>query len=406
MALTVLAAVLASRPAWSQAESAAPADQPVAVEGTTGAPVVEAVPAEEEKAAEPAAEAAVAATPPAEGSSSAEAGAEVGASPDIALEAAAPAAKPAVWRNSLFVYENAMSAYSFDKSAELTYNPYYVMSYRFAPRFYLYKGLSMRLDWTLEQELTNSDSTTKKHELFWSDLSVDFVWGAAATIPKADIAFTPKIGFTLPASKASQARTLYLAIAPGFDFLKTFDVLGGITLQWAFRYTKYFNKYTGSVSEDPSIECPGVQASCPYYTLGPRNPSHQISNSFLLEVRPTMALYIDLSIAIYNRILYPVSDTSVEVSGGTYDVDAWGGNTNHSGLIRYTFEIGYDVAPFMTIALGADTYNTMLAPNSKYYAPFFNRNTNLYLDFVLYPEVIVSNLAKKGKAGKLEKQFY
>jgi hypothetical protein len=196
-----------------------------------------------------------------------------------------------------------------------------------------------------------------------------------------------------------------MAIGPGFDFLKSFDVAGGITLQWAFRYTKYFNKYTGPVSEDPLLECPGTQASCPYYGLGPRNPSHTFSNAFLLEIRPIDALYFAIQVAVINRLLYENSDTTVDILGGSYTVQESSKNTDHQGLMQYVVEVGYDVLPFMTIGLGSSTYNPMLAPNSQYYAPFFNRYTNIYLDFVVYPEVIVSNLSK-GRKTKAKKDYF
>jgi hypothetical protein len=325
---------------------------------------------------------------------------------EATLEAEVDEPKPAIWRNTLFIYENFVSAYTFDRSAELTYNPYYGMSYRFVPRIYLYEGMSLRLDWALEQEITNSDTTTKKNEIWWSDVYVDWVWGGAAKIPGIDVLFTPKVRFTLPASKSSQARTLYTAIGPGFDFLKTFDVLGGITLQYAFRYTKYFNKYTGAISEDPLVECGGSQRTCPYYALGPRNPSHLFSNSFYIDFSPTEKLHIAMQVAVVNRLLYEATSSEVDIMGGSYEVKESSHNTNHQGLMRYIFEIAYDVQPFLSIALGSDTYNPMLAPDSTYYPPFFNRYTNLYLDFVFYPEVLVTNIVTGKKASELEKSLH
>jgi hypothetical protein len=414
-ALVALALAVVARPALAQDEPA-PEEAPAAgaAFAPAGAPPEE--PADEETAEPEEAEEAAAApaieaaypeedegAPAAGGAVTAEAGA--GAATEATLEAEAAPPKKAIWRNTLFVYENAVSAYSFSKEAELTYNPYYAMSYAFMPRFYLYKGMSLRLSWSFEQELTNSDSTTKKHEVYWSDVNVDWVWGGAATIPGVDVMFTPKVRFTLPASKGSQARTLYVALGPGFDFLKTFDVLGGITLQWAFRYTKYFNKYSGPVSEESILECPGTQASCPYYGLGPRNPSHAFTNAFLLEIRPIDKLYLAIQVAVINRLLYKNSETEVDVLGGSYEVQESGKNSNHQGLMQYVFELGYDVLPFMTIGLGANTYNPMLAPNSEYYAPFFNRYTTIYLDFVIYPEVIVANLVE-GRKKTLQKDYY
>jgi hypothetical protein len=410
----LLAAALLAGPVSAQTDEAAP--EGGAAFAPADAPAEPAGEADEEgDEAEAGAPAGAAAAPasladtdyPDEGGEAAggEAGAG-GAATEATLEAeAGPPRKPSVWRNTLFIYENAVSAYSFSKEAELTYNPYYAMSYRFVPRFYLYEGMSLRLDWSFEQELTNSDFTNKKHEVFWSDVAVDWVWGGAATIPGIDVLFTPKVRFTLPASKQSQARTLYVALGPGFDFLKTFDVLGGITLQWAFRYTKYFNKYSGAVSEDPLLECPGTQASCPYYGLGPRNPSHSFSNAFLLEVRPIDKLYIAVQVAIINQLLYKNTEKTVDILGGTYTVEESSQNTDHKGLMQYVVEIGYDVLPFMSIGLGSNTYNPMLSPRSEYYAPFFNRYTNVYLDFTIYPEVIVTNLAK-GRKKTLEKDYF
>ncbi|MBW2263521.1 MAG: hypothetical protein JRG91_16290, partial [Deltaproteobacteria bacterium] len=253
-ALVALVVALAAHPAPAQDEPAEAEDE----SPSAGAAFAPAEPAEEEAsgAEEPAEEPAAGAAAPAASAIEADypdegAGAEGGAvEAEATLEAEAAPVKKAVWRNTLFIYENAVSAYSFSKEAQLSYNPYYAMSYSFIPRFYLYKGMSLRLSWSFEQELTNSDMTTKKHEVYWSDVAIDWVWGGAAMIPGVDVMFTPKVRFTLPASKGSQARTLYIALGPGFDFLKTFDVLGGITLQWAFRYTKYFNKYSGAVSED------------------------------------------------------------------------------------------------------------------------------------------------------------
>lgn len=423
-ALVVLAMALAAHPALAQDEEAG--EDPSA--GAAFAPGEEAPDAEPEEAGEaaveeaveeaeePAAEEAPVEEPPAEEPPAAEepppsaaAGAaveaEAGAGAEATLEAEAAPKKKAIWRNTLFIYENAVSAYSFDKDAELTYNPYYAMSYSFIPRFYLYKGMSLRVNWAFEQELTNSDTTTKKHEVYWTDVNVDWVWGGAATIPGVDVMFTPKLRVTLPASKASQARTLYVALGPGFDFLKSFDVLGGITLQWAFRYTKYFNKYSGPVSEEPLLECPGSQAKCPYYALGNRNPSHAFTNAFLIEIRPIDSLYLAVQVAVINRLLYKNTEATVDIIGGSYEVRESSQNSNHSGLMQYVFEIGYDVLPFMSIGLGSNTYNPMLAPKSEYYAPFFNRYTTLYLDFVFYPEVLITNLVE-GRKRTLEKDYF
>jgi hypothetical protein len=322
--------------------------------------------------------------------------APAGAEGGVDLEADVKPAKRSPFRNSYFLYENTFSAYSLKKDAQLTYNPYYAMSYSFRPRYYVWKDLYVGLRWDLEQELTDADATTKYRQVIWSDVLLDLAWTTAYTIPTVDIIFTPKIRVELPASLQSQARTLYLSLGPGFNLTRIFDVWGGIVLQYAFRYTKYFNKYTSTLSEEPLLECP-EKGACRYDVIGPQNPSMRVTNDFYLEIRPTTKFFIDALVEVRNYILYPVPDAEYETVTGTETVGSSG--KRHSGYMWYIFELGYDILPFFTVAVGSSTYNPMLNPESEYYPPFFNRYTNLYLDFAIDLDGAI-NAIIKGKRGK------
>ncbi len=320
-----------------------------------------------------------------------------GGDSDVTLEADAKPKKQSSFRNSYFLYENVFSAYSLKKDADLTYNPYYAMSYSIRPRYYLWKGLYLGLRWDLEQELTDSDSTTKKRQVMWSDVIIDLNWSNAYKIPAIDFIINPKIRIALPASLESQARTQYLSLGPGFDLVRIFDVWGGITIWYAFRYTKYFNQYSSALSEEPVLNCP-EKGPCRYDVMGPQNPSHQFLNDFIFEIRPLDQLYISVTVEIRNYLLYELSDAEYETAGGTQTKDHEG--TSHRGYMWYLFEIGYDVLPYLTLALGTSTYNPMLSPESEYYAPFFNRYTNIYFDVAIDIDGMIHGIMGKKKKSK------
>ncbi len=342
---------------------------------------------------EPAVEAEVSAAAAVE----AEAAAPGGAAAEVDLKAEAKPSKPSPFRNSYIIYENTFSAYTLNKDAQLTYNPYYAMSYSFRPRYYIYKGLWVGLRWDLEQELTNADDTTKKRQVIWSDVLLDVAWTGVYTIPAVDILITPKVRIELPASLASQAKTLYLALGPGFDLTRIFDVWGGITLQYSFRYTKYFNQYTSTLSEEPVLECP-EKGGCQYDVIGPQNPSHRFLNDFILEVRPIPKFYISATVEVRNYLTYKVPEAEVDTLTGSVSLPSSG--KRHQGLMWYVFDIGYDILPYLTVSVGTSTYNPMLNPESEYYPPFFNRYTNLYLDIALDMDGMINAIVKGGSKQK------
>lgn|GEM_PF-1913616 len=316
------------------------------------------------------------------------------ATPAVKVESKATPPAKSPFRNSAFIYENTFNAYSLKKDAQLTYNPYYAMSYSIRLRYYIWKDLYAGLRWDLEQELTNADDTTKKHQVMWSDVIFDLNWNFAAKIPVIDFTFSPKLRFELPASLASQAKTMLLSIGPGFDFTRIFDVWGGITLQWAFRYTKYFYQYTGALYEEPVLECSEGKA-CQYDVIGPQNPSMRFSNYFSLEVRPIVPLALSASVEIRNYLLYKVPEAVVPIEGGEVVLPSSG--STHSAYMWYVFDISYDALPYLTLSLGTSTYNPQLNPSSEYYAPFFNRFTNIYFDIALDIDGMVHAFMKKGK---------
>jgi len=301
------------------------------------------------------------------------------------------------YRGTSIVYENAFTALSMDPSAEPDYNPSYVMSWSFNPRYYLYDRLSARLGFSVEQEITNSDSTQDLYEPVVSDITLGFIYSPFYTIPVADIRLGGGITFGFPASKVSQARTLYLSLAPSLTLSRNFDLLGGVELSYSFKYTKNFNKYTGAVAEDTVFPCPSnLEDRTECFNLGSRNPSMSFTNTFSAQIYWFDKFYTTVQVGVINTLLYPVAPAEVETLGGTVTVAESPDNTDHRGSMSYGIEIGYDAFDYLSFALGVSTMNAQLRDDGDYRAPFFNRYSNIYFDVALLVDGLVQTIRGKG----------
>jgi hypothetical protein len=301
------------------------------------------------------------------------------------------------YRGTSIIYENSFTAISLDPSYEPDYNPSYVMSWGFSPRYYIWDQLYAGLGFSVDQELTNSDSTQSEYEPVLSDISLRIADSTIYTIPVVELKLGAALAFGFPTSKLSQARTLYFSMAPSLTIRRAFDVLGGLQLSYGFKYTKNFNKYTGMISEDSQFPCPtdlADRTEC--FNMGTRNPSMSFTNSFEVSVYWIDRLYTSVSVGVINTLLYPVADAQVDTLGGTVDVASSSDNTDHRGAMSYGIEIGYDAWDFMSFAIGASTVNAQLMDDGSYRAPFFNRFSSIYFDIALSVDGLVQTIQGMG----------
>ncbi len=70
-------------------------------------------------------------------------------------------------------------------------------------------------------------------------------------------------------------------------------------------------------------------------------------------------------------------------------------NTNRRSSIWYTIDISYSPLPYIGFSLGTSTLNPQLAPDSSYYAPFFNRYTQVYFDVTLTIDEVVQAIRNR-----------
>ena len=93
-----------------------------------------------------------------------------------------------MFRGSHLSYRNTLTLNTFDRSAELTYNPGYLMGLELGPRVWFGEHLSLRARLDMQIELTTADDTTYQRELMLGDLAVVAGLSRIATIPWLEVA--------------------------------------------------------------------------------------------------------------------------------------------------------------------------------------------------------------------------
>lgn len=296
------------------------------------------------------------------------------------------------WRGSYLGYRNAVSATSFDRGAELTYNPYYAMGLVIAPRWWIGDALVLSVDLDVMREITDADGTTERGETLVGDLMVGIAAPGFYTIPAIEIELSVDLDVIAPTSKGSQARTLYVGLKPGVGLARRFDVLSGLAFTYGFAATKYFHAATTAQREAPLIPDCADSGSCELYlSTGARNTSWRIGNSFGASLAIVDWLSLSAGAAVLTDVLYPLAETGDQVSYEPQEP------TDLRHTMAYTVEILTWPMPSLGVALGAETVNPQLRPDSTNEQPFFNRYTVLYLDLRLDFAGLASQIASGGK---------
>ncbi len=298
------------------------------------------------------------------------------------------------WRNSSFVYRNSFSAISLSDTAELSYNPYYAMTYSIRPWWWFTKKLYVRGALELDHEVTNADTTTQKGEAWLRDLMLSVGYANAFTIPKAKINFSFSLILTIPTSKASLAKTMVLGVGPGVRLTRSFKVLKGMMIGYNFRSTFKFHRYTTGERESPLItSCGGGLGGCDQFlNMGLRNSMVRLSHSADFSIRFLKWLGLSLAVGQAFDFLYPLGDEVLQTSTGE---SAEGEN------IRYLtfFEVVATFQPTkeLEIGVGYTSVHPQRTPSSTYYVPFFNRYSAFYIDLKLRIDGLVDRIKRRGK---------
>jgi hypothetical protein len=323
---------------------------------------------------------------------------------DSERDPAAKLAKKYPFRGSTFMWLQSLNALALDRGAELTYNPTYSWLFRLQPRYYATKKLNFRLRIGLGVEWTNADDTTYYHQPLWEDIWADAVYTNLVKIPAVDVTVSPSFRFVLPASKASQARSLYLGLGPGLALRREFKLPKGmgIDLAYSFSYIKNINHYSTLQFDAPTIiTCNGAAGTdCGQFLhSGGRNPSMTFMSMFLADWSISKRWKFGALFAVINGLLYPLTNGGTTLAGGSVlNVPADPNfDVNHRATMIYSFDITFDAHPAVSIGFGTWTYNPQLTEDSRYRAPFFNRYTEFNLTTTINLDRVVAGIHRRAK---------
>lgn len=298
----------------------------------------------------------------------------------------------APWRGSSITYRNEVSVLTFDKGAELTYNPYHAMSLFVRPRWWFGDIFYANLSLSLSQELTNADDTTQRGEVWLGDVAIGGGASRFYTIPVVGVAFSADAKVLTPTSKISQARTMIMGLRGGLTVSRAFDLLSGLSLSYRLEGTRGLYDYTTSEREAPLIGgCAGTAADCDrHLNSGLRNSKYRMLNSFGVGMEFLPWLGASTSFSMLHYWLFPAAedDRADFVPQEPADMRY---------VVAYDVEVHVTPLPALSIGLGASTANAQQMPDSSYRQAFFNRYTTVYADLTLNIDGFVDLMSGKPK---------
>ncbi len=301
----------------------------------------------------------------------------------------------APWRGSEFSYRNVATVSGMDPSAELTWNPYWAMEFGFRFRWYFDEHwfAGARVDVT--REVTEADDTTYAGEAWVGDLLLTGGGSRFVTIPGVGIDLSADVTLTLPTSKLSQARTLYLGIGPNVRLSRGWTLGGDWSAGYHVRFNSYLHGATTAERETPLIPtCASSGQGCEaFVNTGLRNAQWRVQHGVDLSYQPLE--WLGLSVAFEHIVdwLYPLEADDPRVSWENESP------TDLRHASAFEAEVTFTPWPALAIGVGYSTISPQLAPDSTYYNPFYNRYTTLYLDLRLQIEGLVDQLTEAFEGG-------
>jgi hypothetical protein len=289
------------------------------------------------------------------------------------------------FRGSTVTFEQSLAHRTFRPGGQLTYDPYYNLELEFGPKWWPAQNWYLSGWFSLSQELTHSDVTTREDEIWPSDLRLTGGSPSIWTVPGAEINVATEATLILPTSKPSRARTLLTGLEAQLGLSRRFSLLNGLTLAYSGRLQKRFHQFRTSQLRSPRISnCSDLERGCdPFLTTGIRNPSWRQIHTLTVSLQPVDKLSLTATGGVYVDHLYPAH--SVDTS---WDGPIDNSNTRHTNL--WIVDASYQATSWMSVAAGLRTIHPQLAPDSSYYTPVFNRYAEWTADLAVDVPALVN----------------
>ena len=321
-------------------------------------------------------------------------------------EEEAPARRgPALsFANSFFSYTNAVNLHTFDPSAQLTYDPTYVMSFSLTPRFYLTDTTFLWLNQGLQIEVTDSNSDTYNHEPILFDTTLDL----RQNLAWEGFVFQGAARVVFPLSKASQSARRVLQTGFTLTATRPFPELASFTVSASFGYRRWWGLSNVAQIQDgagPEYSTPSGESFCTQLDgTGPSPVCTQaggttaardlIVTGLALSIMPFAGFTVQFSAFYLGLQGEGIKTAEVEVHGGTVTLED-DSPTHWRHFTSFVLAVGYDILPYLNLSLGlqnssfaAPVYN----PDGSVRSPF-NADSQVYLTVTLGLDGIYNELA-------------
>lgn len=310
-----------------------------------------------------------------------------------------PKKKKLPFAGTQVVYGHSSTAFTLAPNAEPLYNPTWVHHITLAPRWNFNDDFAVSALWSVEQELTLSDTTATRNEFEFADLRLSGHWkGWQEKVTGIHLAADVRL--TFPVSKRSLAQTRVLSIGPGINVSRDFKVLSNLKLAYGVRPTYRFHRYTtmqfnnpdpNQTPEESAEKLPPCTArrdpECfQQTTSGVRNVPFDLTHGPTVSLDITETIGLETSFAWSYGWLYPLTAPTQGPAPLAFT------DTSIRYLTNFTIAANWQVTKAVGLSLGAITFGTQLGADGRYLFPLFNRNTTLYLDASFDVEAFVSGL--------------
>ncbi len=305
-------------------------------------------------------------------------------------------------------WQTSVTALSFDRAADLTYDPYVGMRWRVVPAWAPSDRLSLSLSLSWQTELTESNVTTRRREVLVDDLSLRVAVPRFYEIPVIDVGLSAELGLRFPTSKASQRASLVMGMHPGVSLSRSFPLLSGWTIGYGLSVDITPHRYSTrgldldgcgargancEVSIDTGLQgIPGAGESgvgIARVNLGSRNPRLGVNHTLSTSIAFVPRVSFGLSWTHASYWLYGLRDASDGVFDDVVGApeDAAPTRTLAPQDRRWVQVWGLSVSTRpvdpLRITLGTTTAGNPRTPDNQLRDPVFNRNTQLYVDIAL-----------------------
>jgi len=283
---------------------------------------------------------------------------------------------------SFLWYSHNVTGATFDRATQQTYNPMWAQQLTLRPQFNFHPRAFLVGQFTVSQEFTNSDLTTYRNEIEVSDAFLEAFWKGWKE-PNTGVNVAASVRLILPTSKGAWSSSMVGGLAPTLRLVKGFDFLGGLTVIYFARASRFLHQYSTSQVFTKDVPCADLDVpSCSSFLHdGGRNVAWGLTQGPILALGINDQLSFSLLLGTAYQQLYSLTPASVPTDTGTVSLDAIGSNGVDARFISlFSFGASYQLNDVFSFTLSAYTFSGMLGLDGRYRNFVINPSTTLSLE--------------------------